>query len=214
MNNSLPLLVYVFDPLCGWCYGFSPVVRRLWETTRDKTSWEVISGGMVRGDRVRPIGEIRDFLQQAIPRLEATTGVEMSQVFKDNVLAEGSLVLGSVEPSRALTAAKAIDPEVAVPFAAALQQELYVHGRDVRNTQVLEDLAARFHLKEFPQVYARQAIAERTESEFKLAADWGITGFPTLLGITPDGKAQVFSRGWVPFERLQPAVNRWLGTLS
>jgi putative protein-disulfide isomerase len=41
------VLYYVYDPLCGWCYGFSPVINQLKESMQDEFTIEVISGVMV-----------------------------------------------------------------------------------------------------------------------------------------------------------------------
>ena len=27
MNASSPILHYIYDPLCGWCYGAAPLVE-------------------------------------------------------------------------------------------------------------------------------------------------------------------------------------------
>lgn len=30
-----PIVYYVFDPLCGWCYGFSPIITKAYDTFKD-----------------------------------------------------------------------------------------------------------------------------------------------------------------------------------
>ena len=152
MKAETKKLIYVFDPLCGWCYGFSPVVVGLWEATRDQVDWDVIPGGMVVGENVGPIGRIAGFITASLPRLESTTGVTLGKGFKEGVLEEGSMVLSSLEPARALVAAKLIDSALAVPFAAALQEELYHEGHHIGDEKVLSTLADKFFIKEFSLV--------------------------------------------------------------
>lgn len=204
-------LVYVFDPLCGWCYGFSPVVKQLYDATKRRARWEILSGGMVVGDRVGPIGRISEFLKHALPRVEGTTGIRFGQAFTSEVLDRGTLVLSSVEPSRALQAVKTLAADRALAFASGLQKALYEEGRDVTSMGVLGEVAEAVRVVGFELEYMKTETYERTLEEFRLVSDMGVTGFPTLLGI--DGEStRVFSRGWAPFDRIFEGINRWLET--
>ncbi|WP_315819016.1 hypothetical protein [Paraflavitalea speifideaquila] len=48
-------IYYCYDAYCGWCYGFSPVIKRIAEEYKDRVSFEVLSGGMIISDA--PAGE-------------------------------------------------------------------------------------------------------------------------------------------------------------
>lgn len=202
-------LVYVHDPLCSWCYGFSPVVRQLFDTTRRRASWEILAGGMVVGDRVGPIGRISEFLKKALPKVEGTTGVRFGPRFTSNVLDPGTLVLSSFEPSRALQAVKILAADRALPYAAGVQKALYEDGLDVTSMKVLGDVAESVRVVGFEIEYLKTSTYDRTLEEFRRVSDLGVTGFPTLLGFDGD-EALVFSRGWSPFDRVFESVNRWL----
>lgn len=202
-------LIYVFDPLCGWCYGFSPVVKQLYDATKRRAQWDILAGGMVVGERVGPIGRISEFLKQALPRVEGTTGIHFGEAFTTEVLERGTLILSSVEPSRALQAVKALAPDRAMAYAAGLQKALYEEGRDVTSLGVLGDVAESVRIVGFELEYMKVETYEQTLDEFQLVNQMGITGFPTLVGV--DGEhTRVFSRGWAPFDRVFEGVNRWL----
>lgn len=202
-------LVYVFDPLCSWCYGFSPVVRQLFDGTKRRARWEILSGGMVTGERIGPIGRVAGFLKQALPRVEGTTGIRFGEAFMTGILDEGTLTLSSVEPSRALQAVKILAPDRAMAFAAGVQKALYEEGRDVTRMTVLGDVAEAVRVVGFEIEYLKTDTYERTLEEFRLVADMGIRGFPTLLGFEGDD-SRVFCRGWAPFDQVFEVVNRWL----
>ena len=55
-----PTLIYCYDAYCGWCYGFSPVIKKIAAQYKDELYIEVLSGGMMVGDAVMPI-EKKDF---------------------------------------------------------------------------------------------------------------------------------------------------------
>ncbi len=47
--SSTMKLIYVYDALCGWCYGFSPVITDFSARHASEFAVEVVSGGMVLG---------------------------------------------------------------------------------------------------------------------------------------------------------------------
>ena len=55
MTPSLPTLHYVFDPLCGWCYGAAPLV----EAARGIAGLTIAphGGGMMTGANRQPVTE-------------------------------------------------------------------------------------------------------------------------------------------------------------
>jgi len=206
---SAKRLVYIHDPLCGWCFGFSPVVQQLYDATRRRARWDILCGGMVLGDRVGPISRLSEFLKQSLPRVEGTTGIRFGKAFTTGVLESGSLVLSSMEPSRALQAVKTLAADRALAYAVGVQRALYEQGRDVSSMEVLGEIAESVRVVGFEIEYLKTETYERTIEEFKLVSDLGVTGFPTLLGF--DGEeGRVFSRGWAPFDPVFESVNHWL----
>jgi putative protein-disulfide isomerase len=202
-------LLYIYDPLCGWCYGFSPVIQQLYDATKRRARWEILAGGMVVGERIGPIGRISEFIRHFLPRVEGTTGVHFGEAFTTEILDPGTLVLSSVEPSRALQAIKTLAPDRALAFASRLQRALYDEGRDVTNMGVLGDVAESVRVIGFELEYMKTETYDKTFEEFRRVSQMGITGFPTLVGVEGD-ETRVFSRGWTPFDRVFEGVNRWL----
>jgi len=44
-----PTLIYCYDAYCGWCYGFSPVIKKIAEDYKDIFDIGVFCGGMMIG---------------------------------------------------------------------------------------------------------------------------------------------------------------------
>ena len=101
-----PTLLYVYDPLCGWCYGFSPVMQRLHETFHEQIQFEVLSGGMVLGDRAGPIGQVAPYISWAYKHVEERCGVKFGADFLEGVLKPGTAIFSSEKPCTALTVFK------------------------------------------------------------------------------------------------------------
>jgi putative protein-disulfide isomerase len=68
-------VIYCYDAYCGWCYGFSPVIKRLWSEFRDRCSFEVLSGGLILPDRPLPVSATAAYVQKAYKNVEELTGV-------------------------------------------------------------------------------------------------------------------------------------------
>lgn len=57
-------LIYVYDALCGWCYGFSPIIKQFYKKHKNHfDSIQVVSGGMIRGERIGAIGEVAPYIK-------------------------------------------------------------------------------------------------------------------------------------------------------
>jgi len=56
-------IIYAFDPLCGWCFGFNAVILKLKEEYNEQLNFEVKSGGLVIGNRICKISEKAKYLK-------------------------------------------------------------------------------------------------------------------------------------------------------
>ena len=71
-----PVIYYCYDAWCGWCYGFSPVIKQLEVEFNDKLSFEVLSGGMIPADNPKPIRAMAGYISEGYRRVEEMTGVK------------------------------------------------------------------------------------------------------------------------------------------
>ena len=74
-----PTLIYCYDAYCGWCYGFSTVMKRIAEEYADKFHIEVLSGGMILPEHERPISSMAPYIQKAHKTVEEYTGIRFGQ---------------------------------------------------------------------------------------------------------------------------------------
>jgi len=89
-------LIYFYDPLCGWCFGFSPVMSEIQDAYGDKLDIEVISGGLFLDLRAGAVNTVAPHIKSgAYKSVELQTGVMFGKPFLDNVFGDGTLVLNS-----------------------------------------------------------------------------------------------------------------------
>ncbi|HEX6191411.1 MAG TPA: DsbA family protein, partial [Chitinophagaceae bacterium] len=69
------VIYYCYDAYCGWCYGFSPVIKRIAEEYSDRFFFEVLSGGMIPPENPRHISATATYIAQAYKRVEELSGV-------------------------------------------------------------------------------------------------------------------------------------------
>jgi putative protein-disulfide isomerase len=196
-------ILYITDPLCGWCYGFGPVVKAFHEKYQHEFSFAVWCGGMITGDRVEPISKMRSYIEQSFPNVEAMTGVKFGENYFKNILHSQTYISNSEKPSIALNVFKSLKPEKQVEFAHDIQYALYFDGKDLNQDASYQDLVKNFGIDpdSFIEKLNREEFKSKTLEEFAMVKQLGVNGFPTLL-YKKGEKAIVLSRGYQSFESL------------
>lgn len=210
-TDAKPKIIYVYDALCGWCYGFSPVINALHEEFHESFDFIVLSGGMITGDRIGPIGEVAPYIKHAYRDVEKATGVTFGSAFLKNVLEEGTAVFTSIPPALALTAFKSRFPNKSINFAHDLQKAIYFNGIEPQNEEAFAAIAANYGWdpKAFLIEMRSDSVHSSTMREFELVKEWGVQGFPTLL-IKTNNELIAVSRGYTDLATLRKRVMKFV----
>lgn len=199
-------IFYFYDALCSWCYGFSPVLKKLSEKYEDEFDFQVISGGMQTGDRKQPVSDIRDYLKGAYLNVTARTGVQFGADFME-VLEDGTRLLDSVPAAVALSVVKELKPMEALKFAGSIQKAIYYDGINWNKAESFIPYAEKAGIEAdlFLEKFQEDAFLEKAKTDFKLAANFGITGFPSVV-LKRKEKYYLIAQGFLPFEQLEEAL--------
>ncbi|WKV12713.1 DsbA family protein [Marivirga harenae] len=203
-------LLYFYDPLCGWCFGFSPVIKKLEQEFKEQIEFEAISGGMVLGERVKPLSEMKDYLKEAMPRLEEMTGVKFGQPYLE-LLDEGSLMLNSELPCIAMTVFKSMSKKSNIEFASALQSTLYEKGVNLNEIENYKKLVEDFDLpwEVFKGKLEDPVYKEKTYQEFQIGQQMGINGFPSVV-LSIGKQGYLIARGYRPENEMKAVIEEIL----
>ena len=74
-----PTLIYCYDAYCGWCYGFSQVMKKINSEYKNKLEIEVLSGGMILPENPVHIGATAGYISKAYKNVEELTGIKFGE---------------------------------------------------------------------------------------------------------------------------------------
>jgi putative protein-disulfide isomerase len=200
-----PKILYFYDPLCGWCYGFSPVIQELEKKYSDKYDFDIISGGMITGDRIGPIGEVASYIGSAYKRVETTTGVIFGKDFLDITLKNGTAIFTSVPSSLALVVFKSFNTNQNINYGSLLQKAIYFDGVDPSDFDKYAEIAGSLGVdkNEFKSRLNDPKYMQETENDFKYSSESGVEGFPTVILKAVDGTYHQLSNGYTSFNTIE-----------
>ena len=173
-------LHYIYDPLCGWCYGAEPLVTAA--STSPRVALELHAGALWPEPTQLP-ESTRLYIRQADQRIAAMSGQRFGPDYHNGLLLDPTMVLESRPPTAAVLAAQSLDPEKALPMLRAIQHAHYEQGRRVVEHDVLCDLAVEIGLDraEFEAALARVPLEDHLSATHRLMSQVGAQGFPTFV---------------------------------
>ncbi len=205
-----PLLIYCYDAYCGWCYGFSPVIKRIAEEFKDRLETDVLSGGMILPEKPTQIGNIAPYIQKVYKTVEETTGIQFGQDFLWHIFNydDSDWVPNSEKPAIAMIIFKEFYPERAIEFASDLQYSLNYEGRDLTDDEAYRHLLDKYSIR--PEVFFERLHSEEYKEkayyEFSLVKQLQVTGYPCVFIQTGELKFNMVARGFTDYETLKQRV--------
>ena len=200
---NIQKIIYAFDPLCGWCFGFHQVITQLMDDFSERLEFDIISGGLVVGNKICKISEKAKYLKKYMPDVERITGVKFGEKFIQ-LLDEGSYISNSIPPSIAFNVFKSFRPDLAFKIAHAIQKTHYIDGMDLNNIRPYFKVAEQFGVNKFGfmERYEDPMYAHITQEEFDLVKSWGATHYPTIL-LEREGEVEMVSEGYINYDTLK-----------
>ncbi len=209
----MPTVHYIYDALCGWCYGFSPIVRKLYDAWKDRIGFDVLSGGMIPPDFAQPIKAKADFIAGSYKTVEEYTGIRFGEAYLHHIFHpdESPWREESLTPAVALCLLKAAQPfELpdgvggAVYFAAAIQRAHMRDGKDLSDPETYRAMAESVGCDwdDFKKKLLSEEWQETAQYEFALVKQLGITSFPVVVVQLSEEKFYLIARGYTPYEDL------------
>ena len=179
-------ITYLLDPLCGWCYGASPVLQQLGQLPGIQL--ELAPTGLFAGAGGRTLdAEFAQYAWANDMRIQKLTGQRFSEKYRSEVLGKLGSRFDSTATTLALTAVALTAPTRELAALKVLQQARYVQALDTCDGTVVAQLlremqleaAADLLLADDAQLLA--ANAARLVKAQGLKQAFGAQGVPALI---------------------------------
>ncbi len=215
--NTIIEIIEFTDPVCTWCWGSEPVLRKLETRYGEQVKISYIMGGLVQDimsfyDSHNDMGGDPDRSNRNI----AKHWLEASERHGMPVQSEGFKLFSREHSSTypqniAYKAAQMQDQALANKFLRRIREASAAEARQTNITEVLLELAsevgldiARF-LDDFTLGPAQQAF----EQDLALTAKYGARGFPSFL--LKYGEKEMLIRGYKRYEEFKALIGHLSG---
>ena len=206
--TTTPVLHYIYDPLCGWCYGAKPLIHM----ARGILPVVAHGGGMMTGAQRQTVSaQLRDYVMPHDQRIAQYTGQPFGEAYFEGLLRDTTAVFDSAPPTTAVLAAEQSAGR-GLELLGRLQTAHYAEGRRIADRDVLMAVAAEMGLDAdgFRQAFDA-ASGDVTQAHFKasraLLSRVGGQGFPTVV-LEQSGEYQLVDLG--PYLGKPEAFAAWL----
>lgn len=209
-----PTLIYAYDPLCGWCFGFHPVMEKIAARFEGDLNIEVIAGGLAIGPNAQTIAEGFDYIPRAGKQVEKVTGVVFGKPFY-LIAEEGSYFYNSEPGCKAQTVVNDLAPEHALAFAGLMQNALFKHGKNLNEWPTFSGLMDELSIDttQAKALYESESIHQKTIQNFEWCKEAGASAFPTLL-LKIGAEFGVMSRGYRPFDTIESHLHHLINNIK
>lgn len=174
-------LHYIYDPLCGWCYGAAPLVK----AAREVVAVRAHASGMMAGAHRQTVTpQLREFVMPHDKRVARLTGQRFGEAYVNGLLRDPTAVFDSTPPIAAILAAEQLGGR-GLDLLAQLQVAHYIEGRRIADRTVLVEVAEAIGLgiDDFVTALDRQndkAIQAHIRETRQLMDQVGAQGFPSF----------------------------------
>lgn len=202
--------LYIADPMCSWCYGFSLELQRFL-ADMSGAELDIVLGGLRAYNTQKMDADQRDMILSHWEKVQQVSGLP----FDMTGLNKPDFIYDTEPACRAVVAAKMLtqDMPTTINFAVfqAIQHAFYAEGKDITKEAVLAEIAVKA-LNEYEQseISDQESFLEtlcsaeckdETRQHFQQIQQWGVRGFPVLLLVREDG-LHMLSSGYVKAEIL------------
>jgi putative protein-disulfide isomerase len=211
-------IIYCYDAYCGWCYGFSPVIKRIAEQYKHAFAFEVLSGGMIIGEKPVPISVSAGFIAKSYKTVEEHTGIKFGKDFLWHIFnpEKSDWYLNSEKAAVAMCVFKEYYPQLQVQFASDLQYAFNYEGRDLSDDEAYRHLLDIYHIpaEEFYAKLHSNEYKEKAYYEFALVKQLQVTGFPVVFLQENESKFYLLAKGFTDYDTLKLRIDNVLKEIS
>lgn len=201
-------IIFVADPMCSWCWGFSPVIRQVQSQYGADIPVKLVVGGL-RPNETRVMDDgMKSYIRNHWHHVAEASG----QPFNEGVFERDDFVYDTEPSCRAMVTMRHLRPDLVMDYLEKVHHAFYVENRDTTDPNVLAALAAEFDdldAESFLTVFGSEDMLRDTWKDFTHSRALGVSGYPAVL-LREGEQHGMLTMGYAPFERLNPVLARWV----
>lgn len=206
MSQDKPTLIYFGDPMCSWCYGFSPELSKALKELDGKVELKMVMGGL-RPYNTQTMVELGDFLQHHWEEVGERSG----QPFKYDILKDKNFVYDTEPACRAVRAVRKLKPTKEFEFFKAVQTAFYYENKNTADVQTYLAIAKEMDIdaSDFQKEFESDEMKALIKKDFEKSAEMGVRGFPSMILV--DGEKNIIiANGYLPSEQVVQKIELFL----
>jgi len=200
-------ILIIVDPMCSWCWGFSPVIRTLEKEYDSFAPIYPIVGGL------RPLSSdpMNDRAKEEIQQHWQNVSEASGQPFDYSFFDRQNFIYDTEPACRALVTVRFLKPKSSLGYLEILHKAFYAENCDITDTNILADLAEAIGVdqRDFKEFFPTRKMIYLTASDFFRSQSMGVSGFPTTI-LRSNEKLSLLSAGYQPFSEIKPKIDDWL----
>ncbi|TRN07545.1 protein-disulfide isomerase [Vibrio fluvialis] len=171
---------YIFDPMCGWCYGATTLMQAL--AAHPEVNLAMHPGGMMTRSALSD--DFRQHILEADQRIAGLTRQPFGDAYIARVRSGETIMLDSYLTAQAILAAQ-LTGQSPFEMLKRIQAGHYVQGLAVAERDVLDGLATEMDIDadswQQAMQEAKASLMPEIERTQMLMSQWGLGGFPSLV---------------------------------
>ena len=202
-------LYYVHDPMCSWCWGFSPTQQIVRENLPDGIEWISLLGGLAPDSDESMTDETKGYVQKAWRTIqERIPGTEFNFDFWNKCTPRRS----TYPACRAVIAARNTSADSELSYILALQKAYYLRAMNPSDTDTHLTLATELGLD--TSVFKQHLLDPKTHQtlldEIAFARSIGGDSFPSLIIVDAQNQAHSLKIHYTDPQRILDDIQQHL----
>lgn len=198
-------IIYVGDPMCSWCWGISNHLKEL-KDHFPQYKFTIVVGGLRPGGGDPWDDKMKDFLSHHWEEVTKRSG----QPFGNKLFEQEEFNYDTEPPCRAVVASRNhISPDSELAFFEAISRKFYVENEDPSDAEFYRSICEGFSIsfEHFIKDFKSEEMKAKTNAEFQMNRQWGVTGYPTVLFVSDETYYQV-NHGYSEFNEMKNVIEK------
>lgn len=206
MTAQKPTLYYVGDPMCSWCYGFSPEFSQVVDNLNGSVEVEWVMGGL-RAYNDEPITKLADFLKEHWEDVNHRTGVKFSY----DILTDPDVIYDTEPACRAVWTVRQMAPDKTSDYFKSVQHAFYFKNKSPNKSETFVELAGQVGIDKatFSKLFESDEAKNGIKKDFAFSKQLGAAGFPSVI-LKKGDEYFLLARGFAEAKELEDSIRKLL----